>query len=71
MTSAEIIRRGIRLVLADMNISQRKAALRAGIHPNQINKFVNGKDSTTASLDKFCNNGLGRTLLEVMQVGSK
>ena len=69
MDSAEIIRKGIRVVIAKQGISVARAAMKAQMHPQQIGRFMTGKDIRISSLDRFCNDGLGVDLSVVMAEG--
>ena len=71
MKSADIVRLGIRRVMVNDGLTQYKISKNCGLLQPQISRFMNGADARLHTLDTICNKGLNRTLLEVMQIGSR
>ena len=61
---------GIRMLCAKNKTSIVAAAAKAGVGKSIIYRYIEGKsDAGINKLDKFCRDGLGRTLTEVAELG--
>ena len=71
MDSAKIVRLGITRTMKKEKLTQYKVAADSGLKPQVISRFLRGADARLKTLDRICNKGLKRTLLQIMLVGNK
>ncbi len=61
---------GIRMLCAKQNTSIVIACAKAGVGKSVIYRYIEGvSDAGINRLDKFCRDGLGKTLTEVAELG--
>ena len=70
MKQVEDIRRGIKRRIADLNSSRERTAKSAGIATQTIQTFLAGNtDIRISTLAKYCEDGLGTSLDEIIRLG--
>ena len=70
MNNSDTIRLGIRRMLTNKDKSQAWLARQAGMKPQQLNRFMKGKNIGLNNLDRVCA-GLDCTLTHLLAVGNQ